>query len=321
MTDSSDPNIIDSVVMGSVFNLSEVHNLIVNVKPAELANEIDNILLTKIDSNYREHKINFGLKTQVEAFKQQNNDKILDKYLTKWLLMQENKELNDHYLQRIVARDLIESYWILYGNLMLKHGENWYSEYYLEEHLLNDAIESARNLSLTALKMNDQPFAVLCKVRSMSTLSSISALNGEIELAEKYGLEAINIWEKYGDDFFSKCGSSEITKLVMAEEKLDLFFECQVVYGAYHQILILQPPGDNRFSKLIRHLDAHPISIFTCSVDSSSPMWSVISRLPEFSNLPKFKIKKHYKYWMNQAKLQGCEEDMLILQEILSELS
>ena len=319
MTDGSETNIHDSVIMGSVLNLSQIHNLIITTNPKELPSEVEKMLANYNGNEPTTTEIKITLKSQVEAYKQKQNEEILNKNLTKLMLNEGQNELNDNYLQRVIAQDLLQLYWTLHGNLMLKKGgdQSWYSDHHLEDDLLDEAIISARNLCISALKMNDEPFGVLCRVRSMSTLSIISALGGDIDLAEKYGIESINIWEKYGENYFSKCGYPINGGPVMGENKLDLFYEIQVVYGAYHGILILEQPGENRIRKLFNHLDAHPISIFTWSADSSCPMWTTISDLPEFSKLSKYEIKKHYQYWINQAKVQGCDDDLELLEEII----
>ena len=320
MTDNSEMNVRDSVVMGSVINNSQIYNLIIASNPKEWADKVEEMFVTPKSKKTKKSEIQITLKSQIEDFKQKNDDKVLPTDLAKLLLVEGQSEINDAFLRRIIAQDIHESFWILFGNLMLKNGEDYYSEYHLEKQLLSEAIDSAKYLCISALKMNSEPFGVLCKVRSMSVLCMISALDGDIELAEKYGIEAINIWEKYGDDYFSKCGYPISEVPIMSEHELDFFYEFQIVYGAYHQILVNEKPSGNRIRKLFRHLDAHPASIFRWSVDSSIPMWTVISGLPEFSELSKFETKKHYEYWASQAEIQNYDEDQMLLQEILDDL-
>jgi len=320
MTDNSEMDVHDSVVMGSVINNSQIYNLIIASNLNEWADKIEKIFVPQKIKKSGNSEIQITLKSQIEDFKQKNDDKVLPTNLAKMLLVEGQSVINDTFLQRVIAQDIHESFWILFGNLMLKNGEDYYSEYHLEEQLLGEAIDSAKYLCISALKMNSEPFGVLCKVRSMSVLCIISALDGDIELAEKYGIEAINMWEEYGDDYFSKCGYPIGKVPIMSEHKLDFYFEFQIVYGAYHGILILEKPSDNRIRKFFRHLDAHPASILICSVDSGVPMWTVISGLPEFSELSKPETKKHYEYWASQAKIQNYDDDLMILQEILAGL-
>jgi len=320
MTDTSEMNVRDSVVMGSVINNSQIYNLIIASNPKEWADKVDEMFVPQKTKISKKSEIQITLKSQIEDFKQKNDDKVLPTNLAKLLLVEGQSEINDAFLQRVIAQDIHESFWILFGNLMIKNGEDYYSEYHLEKQLLREAIDSAKYLCISALKMNSESFGVLCKVRSMSVLCMTSALDGDIELAEKYGIEAINIWEKYGDDYFSKCGYPINKVPIMSEHELDLFYEFQIVYGAYHQILVNEKPSGNRIRKFFRHLDAHPASIFRWSVDPSIPMWTVISGLPEFSELSKFETKKHYEYWASQAKIQNYDDDLMLLQEILDDL-
>lgn len=320
MTDDSEINVQDSVVMGSILNNSQIYNLIITTNPQELADKIEEIVVPAAIRSSENPELKITLKSQIEDFKQKYDNKILPTRLAEMLVLEDQSQLNDPYLQRVIAQDIHESWWTLFGNLMLKkEGDNWYSQYHLEDNLLAEAIDSTKHLCLSALKMNSEPFGILCKARSMSALCVISALDDDTDLAEKYGIEAINLWEKYGDDYFENCGHPSNNLPIMSEYKLDIFYEYMIIYGAYHGILYLEKPSESRIRKFLRHFDAHPISIFSCTIDSSAPMWTVVSGLSDFSNLSNFEEKKHYEYWAMQAKIQNMDEDLMILQEMLKD--
>jgi len=312
MASEPNVNVSDSVVMGSIINLKEIHNLIIKIDSSELGAQINNLLNHKKDNENNFNEVKLSVKTEIESFKQNQKHKTLPFGLIHSLFNSSEELINDNFLQRIVCQDLHEFYWNLYYNLMVLNGSTAYSDYVEVQgkEILNETINCSKILSLTALKMNESPFAVLCKIRSMGVLSMISAFAGEMELAEKYGLECLNKWENYGDLFFKKCG---YFNQIMDVVDLDYYLEYQMVYGSYPQLLLFQPQSEKRLEKFLNLFEIHPESGFKWSIEPSSPLWLTVYGLPEFSILSDWRKKQIYQKWLQLAEQLSIESSQHLL--------
>jgi hypothetical protein len=223
-------------------------------------------------------------------------------------------------VQRVICSELEEFYWRIHHNLLFSHRDSWFGPYILEKEDLSDIINRAKSLCLVALKMNESPFAILSKIRSMSVLSIITCFEPDFQLAEKYGLEAINKWEAYGEQFFEQCGRALPQYYsIVRETELDSFHEYQIVYGQYLTTLILQPEGEIRINKILEFLEIHPESIFKWSLDSSAPTWTSISDLPDFEGMDKLAKRRIYIKWLKIAEKLEEDEDVDILTRLLAD--
>ena len=87
MTDNSEMNVRDSVVMGSVINNSQIYNLIIASNPKEWADKVEQMFVPQKSKKSKKSEIQITLKSQIEDFKQKNDDKVLPTNLAKLLLV------------------------------------------------------------------------------------------------------------------------------------------------------------------------------------------------------------------------------------------